>query len=418
MYVAARVPGPSRLRISRRPRTISAISAIAATVCILTSLAGCSMTRIGDAGDSDSVPQSVSIPATPAAVSGPAIRGTAVDTAGRAGAGATVTVTVVLRQSEQAQRDAKAIFSLGLGCLDKQGCSAPSAHGVVARDGHFAIPVPHGLTDKDGLAVTVEAARGSDARVSTTLLLPPSAVSGASVTVPLASDAAALKVNGHHAALRPPAVTGADAAGTTIELRQLSANDSDPGVRATETDVSGGFDIRVLEDGRAMLVSHQTGTADGVPAQYSASLVVTGHAVPDSRSAGCVIEDSHGGPLPQHPCGLTNGALNQQWQPQDDPACASGPCPGTLQNKHRDVTVLLQKPIDATLLVVRGCGFTCRVQVSADGKNFGPFSEPPDDSSTNYEYIKTLPGLPIQAVRVETSTGGFFDSLQQVSVFS
>lgn len=325
---------------------------------------------------------------------------------------------VVLRQSEQAWRGAKAIFSLGLGCLDQQGCSAPRVHGVVARDGHFAVPVPHGLTDKDGLAVTVEAARGSDARVSTTLLLPASAVSGASVAVPLAADAAVLKVNGHHAALRPPAVTGADTAGSTVELRRLGTGASTPGVGATEADVSGGFDIRVLEDGRAMLVSHQTGTVDGVPAQYSASLVVTGHAVPNSRGAGCVIEDSHGAPLPQHPCGLTNGTVNQEWQPQDDPACADGPCPGTFQNKHRDVTVLLAKPIDVTLLVVRGCGFTCRVQVSADGRNFGPFSGPPQDSGTDYEYIRTLPGLPVAAVRVETATGGFFDSLQQISVFS
>jgi len=185
----------------------------------------------------------------------------------------------------------------------------------------------------------------------------------------------------------------------------------------TEADVSSGFDYRLLEDGKAMLVSHQTGSVAGLPAEYSSSLVVTGHTIPGSRGAGCAVEDSHGGALPQHPCGLTNGALDQEWQPQDDPACNDGPCPGTLQNEHRDVTVLLAKPLAATLLVVRGCGFTCQVQVSADGKNFGPFSGPPEDSSDS-EYVEALPGLPVAAVRVETATGGFFDSLQQVSVFS
>lgn len=329
-----------------------------------------------------------------------------------------MTVTVVLRSSEQAWRDAKAIFSLGLGCLDKQGCSAPSAQGLVAANGRFAVAVPQGLTDKDGLAVTVEAARGTGARVSTTLLLPASAAGGASVAVPLAADAATLAVSGHRTVLRPPTVAGVDGTSETVEMDQIDTGDNNPAAGAKRADVSNGFDIRVLEDGQAMLVSHQTGTVDGLPAQYSASLVVTGHAVPASRGAACVVEDSRGGALPQHPCGLTNGVLDQQWKPQDDPACADGPCPGTLQNEHRDVTVLLPKPIDATLLVVRGCGFTCRVQVSTDGKTFEPFNGPPDDSGTGNEYVEALHGLPVAAVRVETATGGFFDSLQQVSVFA
>jgi hypothetical protein len=166
-----------------------------------------------------------------------------------------------------------------------------------------------------------------------------------------------------------------------------------------------------------MLVSHQSGTVHSLPAEYSSSLVVTGHVIPGSRGADCVVEDSRGGALPQHPCGLTNGILDQQWQPQDDPACADGPCPGTPQGDHRDVTVVLPKPTSATLLVVRGCGFTCQVQVSTDGKNFGPLSGAQQDSVES-AYVQQLPGLPVAAVRVQTDTGGFFDSLRQVSVFS
>lgn len=395
------------LGVSSLLRTMTALCVLA-----LLAVSGCSV--IGDAGSD--VPSSGSIPPTAPKVSGPAILGTVTDTAGHVGAGATVTVMVVLRSSEQALRDAKAIFTLGLGCLDTQGCTAPSAHGMVAADGHFAVAVPHGITDKDGLAVTVEAARGADSRVSTTLLLPPSAVSGATVSVPLAADPATLRVSANHASVQPPSVTGAGTGGT-VELDQVDNGDSQAVAGEAETDVSGGFDIRLLEDAKAMLVSHQSGTVHSLPAEYSSSLVVTGHVIPGSRGADCVVEDSRGGALPQHPCGLTNGILDQQWQPQDDPACADGPCPGTPQGDHRDVTVVLPKPTSATLLVVRGCGFTCQVQVSADGTNFGPFSGPPQDGPDS-EYVETLPGPPVAAVRVETATGGFFDSLQQVSVFS
>lgn len=384
--------------------------AVTAAGYVLVLLTGCA--RVGGAGTD--VPVSGSVPASPAAVSGPAIRGTATDTSGRVAAGATVLVTVVLGSSEQAERDAKAIFTLGLGCLDKQGCSAPSARGIVAADGRFAVPVPHGQTDKDGLEVTVEAARGTGATVSTTLLLPASALGGAHVSVPLAARPAVLKVTGHHAALQPPAVAGASAAGETVEMDKVGASGTASG---TESDVSSGFDIRMLEDGRAMLISRQSGTVDGLPAQFAASLVVTGHAIPPSRGAACSVEDSRGGALPQRPCGLTNGALDQMYWPlHDDPACDDGPCPGTIQNEHRDVVILLPKPIDATLLVVRGCGFTCRVQVSADGKHFSSFSGPSSDT-TDTTYAQVLPGLPVAAVRIETATGGFFDSLRQVSVF-
>jgi hypothetical protein len=310
-------------------------------------LAGCAGTG-GDAGSS--VPLSGSVPASPAQVTGPAIRGTATDAAGHVGAGATVTVTVVLRASEQAWRDAKAFFGLGLGCLDKQGCSAPGAQAIVAADGRFAVPVPHRITDEDGVAVTVETAHGSAARVSTTLLLPASATSGANVAVPLAADPARLEVTGHHATLRPPPVSCAEITSGTVEMNALATGDDAPVAGASAFDTSQGFDVRVLEDGRAMLVSRQAGTVNGRPARFSASLVVTGHAVPESRGAGCSVEDSRGDALKQHPCGLTNGTLDQEWQPHDDPACVNGPCPGTNQNDHRDVTVQVAEPIDATLL--------------------------------------------------------------------
>jgi hypothetical protein len=357
-----------------------------------------------------------SIPATPPPVSGPAIRGSATDTRGRAAAGASVTVTKVLRTGERLSRDAKAWMTLGLGCLDAQGCSAPTQRTLVAADGHFAVPVPRGVTEHDGLAVTVLAARGEGARVQTTLMLPASANSGQTLqNVPLAADAPTLERAGNREILHPPAVPGAGNLGVT--LRQLAAPGADgAAITSAETDASRGFDRRVLEDGRALLVSRQTGTSAGLPALYSTSLVVTGHAVPPSRGAGCVIEGSRGQNLVQQTCGLTDGNLDHAWTPQDDPACTDGPCPGTLQSSHRDVTVLLPHRLNATLLVVRGCGFTCRIRLSLDGRTFGSGYGPPSGDTSDL-YVLPLPASPVAAVRVETATGGFFDSLREVSVY-
>jgi hypothetical protein len=358
------------------------------------------------------------IPATPSPVSGPAIRGSAADTRGRVAAGASVAVTKVLRTSERFTRDVKAWTTLGLGCLDAQGCSAPTRRAIVAADGRFAVPVPQGITDRDGLAVTVLAARGDNARVQTTLMLPASANSGQTLpNVLLAADAPTLERSGNRESLRPPTVPGV-AGDLDVTLRQLAApGDNAAAVASAQIDASRGFDPRVLEDGKALLTSRQTGTVAGLPALYSTSLVVMGHDVPPSRGAKCVIEGSRGQSLVQQPCGLTDGNLNDAWKPQDDPACASGPCPGAPQSSHRDVTILLPHPLNGTLLVVRGCGFTCRIQVSGDGRTFGPASAPPDDGGTSDLYVLPLYGKPIAVVRVETATGGFFDSLREVSVY-
>jgi hypothetical protein len=80
------------------------------------------------------------------------------------------------------------------------------------------------------------------------------------------------------------------------------------------------------------------------------------------------------------------------------------------------VTLALAPPVGADLLVVRGCGFTCTVRLSADGTSFGPPTGPADDALGD-TYVLPLPTAPGAAVRVETATGGFFDSLREVSVF-
>ncbi len=395
----------------RRSRALGAVFVL---VLMLATTAGC-VGGIGDAGDTK--PLDGPVPATPSAVSGPAIRGTVIDSHGHLGAGATVTLTKALRPSERLWRDAKAWATLGLACFDKQGCTAPSVRAVVAANGQFALPVPHGITKRDGLALTVEATRGAHARVETTLLLPATATAGRTIkTVPLAGDPAVLARHGTRATLRLPAVSGGSGH-ATVQMSPLADSADESAGAPAKTDVSHGFDTRDVEDGRAMLVGRQTGAAHGLAALYSASLAITGHDIPASRGASCVIEGSRGQGLPQHPCGLTNGNLDDGWQPHDDPACVNGPCPGTAQADHRDVTVTLDHPLNATLLVVRGCGFTCKVQISTDGRTFAaPHGPAVDDTST--VYIRKLTATHVTAVRVQTATGGFFDSLRQVSVFS
>ncbi len=94
-----------------------------------------------------------------------------------------------------------------------------------------------------------------------------------------------------------------------------------------------------------------------------------------------------------------------------------GPCPGTAQDQVRDVTVVLAHPMVADLIVVRGCGFTCQVAVSADGSTFGAWRQAPQAAGTAGTFADQVPAQRVVAVRVQTATGGFFTALRQVSVW-
>jgi hypothetical protein len=138
--------------------------------------------------------------------------------------------------------------------------------------------------------------------------------------------------------------------------------------------------------------------------------------VPASRGAGCYVEGSRGQRIVQQPCGLTDGVLDLDWRPTDDPRCDQGPCPGHLQHDHRDVTVTFRKAIRGKLLVVRGCT-GCIAQVSSDGRQFATAGTEPFGSSDTI-LVVPLTGATVRAVRIQTDTGGFFDSLREVSVWA
>jgi hypothetical protein len=79
------------------------------------------------------------------------------------------------------------------------------------------------------------------------------------------------------------------------------------------------------------------------------------------------------------------------------------------------VTVTLDHPLRASLLVVRGC-VGCTVLTSPDGRAFSRVATVPFGNSDDV-LVQALPGARVAAVRVQTDTGGFFSSLREVSVF-
>lgn len=387
------------------------------------SLAGCS-DRGGDAGTSTPVDPS-SVPATAAPVTGPAISGTVSWPDGGPAGGARVEITLVRSKEERRDVGIGAAFSLGLSCFaDKRGCRAPHRDGVSAADGSFAIAMPvNNGSPPVGVAVSVVAAPdgpGGTSRVGTTVVLPAKATQGASVDVPVAGRAMGLQRGGNQLRVRMPAVPGVRPSGAVgVTLTQVAA-EGDASTATTdfsETQVTLPFDLRIAEDSRLLVTARQTARLRGMDATLSATSVLAGSLVPASRDAACSLTDSRGRPRPQQPCGLTDGTLGASWTPDDDPRCAQGPCPGKAQNDHRDVVVTLAKAVPAKLLVVRGCGFTCTVSVSADGRRWRELPAPETGASTDGFYVQRLSGLPVKAVRVRTATGGFFTKLREVSVF-
>jgi hypothetical protein len=257
--------------------------------------------------------------------------------------------------------------------------------------------------------------------VGTSLQLPAKDVAGAKVDVPLAGALALLRPSGHQLQVVMPAVKGATATGpTTVTVSQLPADGDVTTAKTdlTESPVGLPFDLRIGEDSRLLIDAMQPARIGHYDAALSATRVLAGDTVPASRGAPCTVTDSSGKPRKQRPCGLTDGALGMPWQLDDDPRCADGPCPGTAQHDHRDVLITLSRSVRATLLVVRGCAFTCAVTVSADGKHFRDLPAPPAGTSTQGFYVQPLSGARVRFVRVRTATGGFFTGLREVSVFA
>lgn len=385
-------------------------------------LAGCADSG-GDAGSTVPVDPG-NLPDTAPAVAGPAFTGTVRDSAGKPVPGAAVVVTLLRSKAERAAIGVGAAASLGMTCLfTSRGCRAPNKRGTSAQDGTFAVAVPTNKGDPPvGVSVTAVASVGQPAdatRVGTTVFLPAKAAGGSKVDVPVATTPMTFKRSGSKLNVAMPSVRGArPSGGVSLTVSQLTA-EGDASTATTDlttTDVKPPFDLRLAEDSRVLVEAEQDARIGGKDARLSATRALSGDVVPASRDASCALTDSRGKPKAQKPCGLTDGILGESWRPVDDPRCKDGPCPGTAQKDHRDVLITLPKAVAAKLLVVRGCGFTCTVTVSADGKRFKDLPAP-QSSGTSGFYVQTLSGAPVRYVKIRTATGGFFTSLREVSLF-
>jgi hypothetical protein len=388
-------------------------------------LGGCQDTG-GDAGNIAPA-DPANLPAHAAAPPGPAMTGTVHDASGAVVPGARATVTLMRIAAERAGVGLEAMFSLGLSCLtEKRGCRAPTSTGTSAADGSFAVAMPTnngaapvGVGLSVVAALTPPAGSTDAVRVGTELLLPAADRAGAKVDVPLAAKPMEAHRRGTALTVTMPPVPDATTQGPSeLTVTQLAADGSTTAATTedSQTKVPQPFDVRLAEDSRLLLTGRQQARISGVDATLSATRILTGDAVAASRGAACALTDAQGHARAQHPCGLTDGVLGTAWIPDDDPACARGPCPGTAQNDHRDVLITLARAVNTRLLVVRDCGFTCVVTVSGDGKNFRDLPAPGSETIQGF-YVQSLFGKAVRYVRVRTATGGFFDSLREVSVF-
>jgi hypothetical protein len=389
---------------------------LAVVTAVLLLLAGCAT----DPGDAGNIPvERGPVPDHPAPVDGPAVTGGAVDTTGRPAAGATVLVWIDLNDGERLGRNYLSFTSFGLVCLTDVDCSVPTEFGRVAADGRFAVPAPDDdqVDRRDDYVVMVVAERGDGARVATAVAFDRHRDgSGEAGTVTIAAEGPTVRRGTDRMRLVMPAV-GTPTGGTHVRMARAQQVDGQYVEDGTATDVSHGLDPRVIEDGQVLLTGSRQGRVHGRPAGFSATIVTSGETVPPTRGDGCHVLGSRGQRMQQQTCGLTDGILDEQWQPRDDPRCKRGPCKGKPQHDHRDSTVVLDRPLDVSLVVVRGCGFTCRVGLSTDGRTFGYWREA-GSSSTDNVFIEAIHVRHVVAIRVQTATGGFFSSLREVSAFS
>jgi hypothetical protein len=353
-----------------------------------------------------------SVPPHADSMHGRSISGVVTDTSGHPVSGATVVVSVALNGGEQAIRAIGAFSTVGFYCL--LGCSAPHASSFSARDGSFAVSLPGPNKEHDDYNLTIASARGAAARVATSVVVPWKRGSSRAAVV-LASGSPHVRAIGHRRFVVPPSLPLRFGI-SHFEASLETETGTPPVADGHALTVTNGYDARVVEDERLLLTTAQTGRLHGRDAVFSSSLEVRGTEVPASRDAGCTVTGSRGQQIRQHPCGLTDGVLDSGWQPMDDPRCVDGPCKGHVQRDHRDVTVKLRRPVNAALLVVRGC-LSCSMSISSDGHHFTHVATQPFGSADDV-LVHSLPGLRVAAVRVETDTGGFFTSLREVSVFA
>ncbi|MBV9486993.1 MAG: hypothetical protein JO246_13150 [Frankiaceae bacterium] len=333
----------------------------------------------------------------------PHLRGTVVSTSGNRIVGAPIYAGV--RQSGVEQLADFFCFFF---------CGPAHTTAFSTRHGHFSVRVPHPNPAHDGYVVAATVPKGN-VTVSTAIAVGKRARHGAAIGhIVTASGRPKLRKSGMRRHVRPPPLP-VRFRPTDFAATARPASDA-IGVAFSSFDATDGFDVRLLEDERFRITTSQTGSEHGRAASFGSTLTVKGDHVPGSRHDTCLVENHRGGLIRQHDCGLTDGVLDSEWSPKDDPACSRGPCKGHKQHHHRDVFIRLHRPVNAALVVVRGCLQDCKVAVKSRGSSFTTVAKQVFGSAGDFVFAD-LHGRRVATVRIQTPTGGFFDRLREVSVF-
>jgi hypothetical protein len=144
--------------------------------------------------------------------------------------------------------------------------------------------------------------------------------------------------------------------------------------RIDDTHPGATFDPRVIEDStgtvRVISAANNIDSTDVLGDEVAIALRSAARVYespldpPFSRGKPCAVQDEKGRRYAQSPCALTDGTFEEPFRPQ---ACEGTPC---TEPQHAAAAVDLERNVSATLVVVRGCEFTCSIESSTDGKTW------------------------------------------------
>ena len=177
------------------------------------------------------------------------------------------------------------------------------------------------------------------------------------------------------------------------------------------------FDPRVLEDSSGSMrvvasandlrVSESLGDEVAFTMRSGARAYESPMDPPVSRDLGCSVVDDHGKRYPIAPCALTDGTFTKTFSPI---ICTGAT--GCVEPRHSAAFIDLGRRVSASLVVVRGCDTTCRVETSLDGRTWrlGGVAQ------SNQAAFPFTRSVPARYVRVSGSPA--VEGLTEISVWS
>jgi len=176
------------------------------------------------------------------------------------------------------------------------------------------------------------------------------------------------------------------------------------------------FDPRVLEDSTGTMrviasasdlhVSETLGDQIAIALRSGARSYESPLDPPVSRGKPCSVTDDKGHRYPQTPCRLTDGTFSERFNPT-----VCGGESGCVEPRHGEAIVDLERRTAVSLIVIRGCEPSCRVETSLDGRSWRLVSFVTEGEAA------ALPLTTARAARY-VRVGSSADALTEVSVWS